>query len=849
MSLEDCLNRAVEGGEADAARAELVRKQYLKLEADYVAKGMAPEDASAQAALDVASAESREIVARRYATLKQLNRNQRNSASILNHRNRKGELDPADGLRQLLEDQGTASFGNVVNEEGVLISRYNNLIRGLLEQHGLSATGKVRNEAKLGDLVRELSGEATGNVNAKELADAVREAMEMARRDFNAAGGNIGMMEGYDLPHSHSRDKILRTAKDEWITALRDNHLDWTRIENPKTLMPFSDDPVLTPQAKAEATAFLDEIHDAIRTDNWSRKEPGMIAGSGSMRSRRAHPRTLHFKSADDWIAYNRSYGDADPFTALMNHLQGMARDTALMRVLGPNPKGGLTFAQQTAEKAIKTRDYVDPKTGIENAKARARDERWLGVAKSSSSNMLAQLDGTASIPGDPEIARFMAGTRQVLTSVQLGSATLSAVSDYGTIGLQAAEFGGSGTRAVAQAVALLNPLNKADRELAARAGLVLDHLTSTTNAAARFTGDMAGSAVVERLPHATMRLSGLAQLTTINRHAIQLEFMGVLADNRHLGFDEIHPYLQDKLARRDVTPEEWDVIRQIKPIHKTGSSRGLIVPDHIRTSDLLDEDAAEALATKMHALMLQQQELAVPSASVRGRAAMVGTTEAGSWVGELARSGSMYKSFALSIFFNQLLGRVNRLPPGRRGKELAKFAAVSTILGGVAIQLKEIAKGRDPQPMNRADFWMRAGFQGGGLGILGDFVTAEQNRMGGGLPGTLAGPVVGTAGDFIGVPVRALTAAVKGEDVNLGREVSGLIRRNTPIASSLWWMRAGYDRVFMDTLQEVLDPEAQQAWNRADKRRRNEYGNDAWWTSGSPTPDRLPEFSNVIEE
>jgi len=330
---------------------------------------------------------------------------------------------------------------------------------------------------------------------------------------------------------------------------------------------------------------------------------------------------------------------------------------------------------------------------------------------------------------------------------------------------------------------------------------------------------------------------------------AVETEFMGVLGEARAHKLADVHPYLREKLAQGGITPDEWDTIRRVDAIHAEEGHGGFLVPDHIRTAGLLDDaDAADALATKLHSVMLQQVELAVPSSSVRGRAMIVGKTEAGTFYGELLRSGAMYKSFALSVLFNQVIGRLRRLPPGRRGQELAKFMAVSTILGGVAIQLKEIAKGRDPQPVNNIDYWRRAAFQGGGLGIFGDLISSESTRAGGGLAETLAGPVVGLGGDILGIPSAGITDAAQGKDTNYGREAVRAVRHNTPLLSSLWYVRTAYDRILMDTMQSILDPEAEKSWKRAATRRRNEYGNADYWRAGEVTPSRAPDLSSVVE-
>jgi hypothetical protein len=51
-----------------------------------------------------------------------------------------------------------------------------------------------------------------------------------------------------------------------------------------------------------------------------------------------------------------------------------------------------------------------------------------------------------------------------------------------------------------------------------------------------------------------------------------------------------------------------------------------------------------------------------------------------------------------------------------------------TTVLGAVSLQLKNIAAGKDPEPMfgeHAAKFWANAAAQGGALGIFGDQLKA----------------------------------------------------------------------------------------------------------------------------
>jgi hypothetical protein len=52
-----------------------------------------------------------------------------------------------------------------------------------------------------------------------------------------------------------------------------------------------------------------------------------------------SHQRTLHWKSADDWLAYNREFGRFTPTDAWLNSVTKSADHYALMKVFGSKPK------------------------------------------------------------------------------------------------------------------------------------------------------------------------------------------------------------------------------------------------------------------------------------------------------------------------------------------------------------------------------------------------------------------------------------------------------------------------------------------------------------------------------
>jgi hypothetical protein len=149
---------------------------------------------------------------------------------------------------------------------------------------------------------------------------------------------------------------------------------------------------------------------------------------------------------------------------------------------------------------------------------------------------------------------------------------------------------------------------------------------------------------------------------------------------------------------------------------------------------------------------------------------------------------------------------------------------------------------------MDNGKFAMAALFQGGGLGIFGDFFNAETSRVGGGIAETLAGPVVGAIGDVIKPFASNITRAVNGEDTMVGRDVANTVRRNTPFLSSAWYLRTAYSRLFVDELQAFLDPKADQVFRRQVKQQARDYGTQPYIPRrGSGSSLRAPDLSNML--
>jgi hypothetical protein len=278
--------------------------------------------------------------------------------------------------------------------------------------------------------------------------------------------------------------------------------------------------------------------------------------------------------------------------------------------------------------------------------------------------------------------------------------------------------------------------------------------------------------------------------------------------------------------------------------------------PKHIARA--LGEDMAQGgtLSERYMAMINAEMEFASPTGSVRARAFMLGQTRPGTFWGEAARSFAQFKTFGVLIAMLHGERAFRELAAGRGARGAAYAGGVLTLMtlwGGLAVQLKEIARGKDPRrmiPMDKqgAAFWGAAMLQGGGLGIYGDFLFSELNRFGGGIAKTAGGPALdrlNTLWNLTGGNVLQLGA---GEPTNFGRELTRAIGQNTPLIGTLWYTRAAYERIFLDQLQYLTDPEAYRAFKRRQQNQRRQYGNEFFWAPGAgAAPQRAPDLGNAL--
>lgn len=816
MSLAACIPGLIENGQITKEQGDQALEIFGRLRAQH-GKTMGAAAADALASSQTADAMARKAVQDKRQMLLQVKAQRDAMVSIASYDGGKGLDNPGDAAKALFDHDGKAPYANVAILQKAIIGRAHAMMEGILNRFDRDLLGRMRNGAEMRDVVRELFGTATGSDAAKQFADAWTQTSEMLRQRFNAAGGAIGKLERWGLPQSHDPVKVRSAGFEAWrgfIVPL----LDRGRMIDRLTGQPLS--------AEALDDALRD-VFDTISTDGWIKRTPGGQKGVSKLGNQRQEHRFLTFADADGWMHYHEQFGaGATPFEAMIGHVDGMARDIAHMEILGPNPSATVGWLQDVVRK---------------QAALKGEDASFGGSAEGQAKAIGKLYDltsGALSMPVNPKWAHTLQGARALLTAAKLGAAVISATTDIGFQAVTRAFNGLPVLGAISGYVKLLNPANEADRRIAVRLGLIAEEAGKLAGGINRYMGESIGPGIAARLADGVLRLSGLSAWTQAGKWAFGMELLGHLSDIGNVRFEGLHPAERAMMKRYGIGAEAWDAIRQADRLEH----KGAVFVDPMKIAD-------QKLADQLLQMVLTETSYAVPEVTARARA-LTTWDRPGTFAGEVGRSMLQFKGFGVSMLMTH-----GRRAMEQQGWNRAKYAGglfiTTTLLGALALQLKEIIKGKDPQPMDDDPrFWAKAALQGGGAGIFGDFLqTSFQQQLSkssgsqrvGSIAETLAGPLVGALSDGVSL---GLSPFDDHPQQKMSREAARILKSYTP-GSSLWYTRLAFQRLVVDQLQEMTDPHYQQSFHMMKAAARSQ-DQDFWWDPGAFAPDRAPELANA---
>ncbi len=812
MSFRDCVEDAVRGGVLTREAAEELYARAQSYEAEFRLDLQHSPESAARLGQDAAIKNAkRQTRLARYQAAKQAIINTVNVANVRSH-----PAGTAKGIAALLgrDIRGQANYGNVdFRRKAILGQAHATFAEGLSDLR-TRLFGLSHDKELLRNVMRELHGEKTGIDQAAGIAKMWTETAENLRQRFNRAGGAIARRSDWGSPQSHDSGLVASASPQEWIDFVM-----------PRLQRDAITSEAGVPLGRDELKLLLEDINQAIRTDGVSRLVPGQGRGA-KLANRRQQHRVLVFKDADAWLEYAERFGKPDMFKTMMEHIDSMAHDIALLEVLGPNPNAGFRMLEDVAR--------------IDNAGK---------FELQYNESLFRTVNGSVERNSSVRMADFTDSVASWLVAAKLGSAAISAVSDVGFVGATARWNGLSFTRVMSEMLRQLDPSNEVDRIFATKLGLTAMQWSNAMLTANRYS-NVRGHGASGKAAEVTLRASGLTAWTDAWKRAFGMEFFGNLGDHLSRTIDEMPENLGVALRRYNITDDEWDKIRATAPLEHDGAK--FVSIESILAREDLPIGERETLDNKLQEMVLTEMNFAVPEPDARVRAitsgALFGSGARGTPSGIFARLSFQFKGFPLSAISFHVFRAINaKGGPISPLSYAAQVLISTTLLGGLALQLKEISRGKNPRPINDARFWGAALVQGGGLGIYGDFLFNDVNRFGGGLTSTATGPFVDLIDDTAKLTLGQLWDLGAGRDMNVISDVVNYARKYAP-GGSLWYARLIFEREVLDQLQLLGDREAPVKFKRRMRSRERRYDQTYWWRMGETTPREPPQLEELIQ-
>lgn len=637
---------------------------------------------------------------------------------------------------------------------------------------------------------------STGDRDAAEYARIWHEVVEKLRTRANRAGAGIQKLFDWNLPQYHDSVKLSRSSFEEWFEFTR-NRIDRRRVAA-----------YAVEQGEIVGAELSDKDFERLMKSVYNNlKSEGIIhldAKAYNPHARRAignrhqQHRILSFKDAESWMEYADEYGAADYYNSAMGHIELLSREIGAMETFGPNPDLMVK----------KLRLMIQQTTGDRRTGQLAQDTYDVVMGRQFSN--YTQFSDT------------MRGLRNLSTGMKIHSAIISALSDLAFTGVTAKFNDMPIAKTYMRFLKNLATGSKEDRMLAARLGLLAEYAIDNAKTAHRLA-EVTGVGGTARFADVVVRASGLNYWTHTAKQVFGLEFLANMSKYVDIPFDKISPRLRRSFERYGITADDWVKIGASPRLRK----QGVDFIDPIKFND-------DELTAKVIGMIREETNFAVPEPNAKTRAILTAGTPSGTIAGEMIRLATQFKSFAASVLVSHLMRGLNLSGPSRLGY-FAALIGGTTLLGGVALQAKNIVAGKTPEETDK-NFWLAAMIQGGSLGIFGDFLFLDHTRFGS-ISELMAGPVAGDmeslARVFLGTGQEMLKEE-KNIAAKFGTAAAKTLRTYTP---TLWYTKLATHRYINDWIDQQLDPNWHSKQRAIRRRMAKERGQDWFWRPGDPTP------------
>lgn len=714
---------------------------------------------------------------------------------------------------------------------GQLVDTYMS-IKGLL--------GIFTDQKLVKNIVKELHGESTGDVTAVKASDGIFKTFNDMNERLNRTGINKKIK--YGLPQHHSPQKVAEAKFDRWFQDTAPL-LKQESFLDPNGYMLNAD----------KLKDVMTDIYTTIVTNGANRFEFGVAGVSVSSKSTKYQDgHVLHFKDADSWLEYHAMYGEKQFVDILEEHVYTMARDIALRETFGSNPIKNFEILMKQA-KQIDTVEKDVPLNTVEKhlIRSKAMFDEFIGVNQ----------------PESKVLANVGLTYRSMNVAAMLGGTTLSSATDQAMIAKTAQVHGISYWKTFGELIKTLNPLDAKDRHLARSLGIATQEILGSIN---RWADDGLASVHgrAEKIAQGSsalatqvLRLSGLNALTAASKIAFSKMMMNKYADlSQAKNWTELSAVDRELLEGAGISHVDWQVWQLAKPIEDLHGNKLLAakaiydIPDTELAALGEPKKIKDEVATRLHTHILDEQGMAIIEAGLRERTKFQ-LGRSGTEMGEIWRCVTQFKSFPMAFLMRHGSRALSQNGWASKAWYAGSLLGMTSILGGLVVQLKELANGNDPATIFDDDsdlktetkFFTRAFVAGGGMPIVGDILVAGMDPSGRDTTDFMMGPFGSDTKALLALSFGNLNQWYEGKDTNAGNEAYRFFKNKIP-AQNLWYTKAVTNKIIFDGIQDTIAPGYREKLIRKAEREqdRTTWLGDFNWDSGFDEA-RAPDLSKAV--
>ncbi len=819
MSFRKCIQGKIDEGKLDKDKGEKILKDYNRQVERFKVHGHG-EIAAQQAAQKIWEIEAAKVERRQ--------RNAKNAAIWQANKDKDFKKHPGRAAAVTSDALQKAAY-----KGKVIMQQAERLFSDAGDELGADWAALSRDHGSGREAVKFMLGGKVEDPNARAAGEAMQRTLKYAHTRLRQAGGEVGEVPNY-FPQIHSKEAILRSGigKDEWVKTLRDA-LDISKHIDEDTGLPFKESKLKKIMEDNYDTIVTDGVSDLKRMDE--KGEMPAARRRGDVDVRHDNARFYHFKDADAFLDYNAKFGVGDEglVAAFRNKMQSMTRDIGILEELGPRPDASMRFM-----------DFKMQVDGTSKFK-----QKWANAEYRVLAGKL--------IGGDVESMwwKMFTGTHAWLRSAMLGTAPISGLGDTAVVASTAKINGLDSVAALQRQFKMLNPL--ADRESKAilkQMGFHAEVLGGAALDDSRFAGEALDSNSrvtkgINWLAGATHQASGLAYWTRRLQDTLTMEGTSKIARDigEGLSWDKMHPDLKQSLERFGFNELDWLELRLSDSVIDNGQAK-ILMTSELRNSKEIPAARAHQIADKLDMWIMSMRESVTSEPTLATKAlttgAILGDGGAATPSRVIGASLGLFKSFPLTVMMSHFLPSLERAGilgdakfNIRKADQLAMVMIGSTIMGAAAIQAREMIKGKTPRDAWNYKFLMASILQGGGMGLFGDFAFGDYSRFDRNPITEALGPGVGLFEDIYKATKGNLDGWATSRDGDLSdvpKSVAGdlfrVAKRNIPLGS-LWYGRLAVERLVLDNLERLIDPNFDRRIGKYERKMKKETGQEFWWS------------------